>query len=425
MRRLARRIAPLIAVAAFAQETAPLTLEEAAALALRNHPRVAAARLSAEASQETAKQTRTQLSPVFAANFTGSVAEHGGRIGAGQLNASSLFSRTGAGISITQVLFDFGRVSALTASAKSRAAAQTEMSAAVRAEVLLRVHEAYFRALSARALERVARETLEARKLILRQISALVASNLRSTLDQSFAELNAIEAELAVDRAENEARSAMVHLAAAVGSGEERSYRLADPEMPEPLAPDAEALSREAIRGRPDIASLRLNVEAARQFAESERRQSLPSVTATGVGGFLGIRDQRLRPHYAALGLNLNIPVFNGGLFDSRRREAGLRAEVSSHELRDLEIRVARDVRAAWIDAGNAYRRLALTGKTLEYAGKTVRLARSRYELGLATVVELNQAELSRTSAEVTAAAARYDYLWRRSVLNYHAGALR
>lgn len=421
-----RRWLPLVLVSvAVAQDASLLTLQEAEAIAMRNHPRVAAARLAAEASQETAKQFRATLSPVLAANFTGSVAEHGTRIGAGQLNASSLFSRTGAGISISQVIFDFGRVAALTASARSRAGAQAELATAVRAETLLRVREAFFRVLSAETQSRISRATLDTLRLTLRQISALVASNLRSTLDQAFAELNVSEAELALDRAENEARSAMVHLAASMGTREDRSYKLADPELPQPMEGSADALAEQAIRARPDLASLRLNVEAARRFAESERRQSMPAVTAVGAGGFLGARDERLRPHYAALGLNLNIPVLNGGLFDSRRREADIRAEVSGQELRDLEIRVARDVRAAWIDSMNAHRRLALTQKTLEYAAKTLRLAQTRYELGLATIVELNQAQLSRTTAEVGAAAARYDYLLKRSILDYHAGSLR
>jgi len=408
-----------------AQQPEILTLAEAESIAIRNHPRIAAANSAAEASQETARQIRAGLSPLLSANLTASVAEHETRLGAGQLNPSSLFSRTAAGLNISQVIFDFGRARTLANSARSRAAAQTELTGVVRAEVLLRVREAYYRGLLAETGLRVARDTVEARRLTLRQISTLAASNLRSTLDVSFAELNLSEAELVLDRSENDARASLVHLAAALGSNQEPTYQLRDEPIPNPLDGGVELHVAEALRSRPELASLRMNFDAAKQFAESERRQSFPVFSGTAVGGFFGVRDARLRPHYGAIGVNLNIPVFNGSLFTSRRREAEFKAEVANQEVRDLEIRTARDVRAAWIDAENANKRLASTAKLLEHAGKTLRLAQTRYDLGLSSIVELNQAQLSRAVADVTAASAKYEYLIKRAILDYHSGALR
>ncbi len=420
-----KRLALLMAASAFAQGPAKLTLAEAEDIAARNHPRIAAARANAEASRETEKQLKTGLMPLVSANFTGSIAEHGTRLGAGQLNPSSLFSRSAAGLNITQTLFDFGRVNALAGAARSRASAQAETVNAVRAETVLRVREAFFRGLLARAQVRIAEETVESRRSVAKQVRALVASNLRSTLDQSFAELSAAEAELALDRASNEQRSAMVHLAAALGSSQETAYQLQEEAMPGPLEGELDAAVAEAMRARPELASLRLQAEAARRFAASERRQALPSLGLTALGGQFGPRDSRLHPSYGSFGLNLNIPLFNGNLFGSRRREAELRAEAAQQEARDFEIRIARDLRSAWIDAVTAQQRLTVTARLLEHAARTLKLAQTRYDLGLAAIVELNQAQLSRMSAEFTDAAARYDYMLKRSVLDYHAGRIR
>jgi outer membrane protein len=405
---------------------AALTLAEAEAMALRNHPRVASARLLAEAAKEAPKQARAGLSPVVAGNVTGSVAENGTRLGAGNLNASSLFSRSAAGIAINQVIWDFGRVRALTASMEARAAALGETAAAVRGEVLLRVRESYFRVLLAQMQLRVLRENLEARRLTLRQIGALAQSNLRSTLDVSFAELNVAEAELALNRAESDVRAGEVELSAALGYGDARRFTLADPGDPAAaLADSADALVQEALGARAELAALRQQTRAANQFAESEKRQSMPTLSATGVAGVYGVKDANLRQRYGALGMNLNIPFFNGGQFASRRVEAQLRAQAVSEDLRELEVRISRDVRAAWVEADNARLRMTLTARVLEQAVKTLRLAQTRYELGLGTIVELSVAQLSRTTAEVGAGVGRFEYLLRRSVLEFQVGGLR
>ncbi len=412
----------LIPLALAAQAPKPLTLAEAESLAIRNHPRVAAARLRSEAAEESTKQAKAALSPIFSGDVTGSVADHGSRLGAGLLNASSLFSRTAAGLNINQTLFDFGRTRTLTAAAQFRASAERETANSVRAEIVLRVRDAYFRALLAQSQLKVNQETVEARQLTLKQISALAQSNLRSTLDVSFAELNLAEAELLLDRARNDSRSSQVMLAAALGESAGQQYVLQDEPLPLPLDQTADLFVAHALQARPDLASLRLQERSAQSLAESERRQGLPMLTARGVAGFYGPHDPRLQPRYAGVGVNLNIPIWNGRLFSSRQQEAELRAQVVHQEARDLEIRIARDIRAAWIDAENSFQRLALTAKVLNQAQRTLKLAQTRYDLGLGSIVELSQAQLSRTSADVLTARARYEYLLSRALLDFHAG---
>ena len=77
------------------------------------------------------------------------------------------------------------------------------------------------------------------------------------------------------------------------------------------------------------------------------------------------------------------------------------------------------------LGAQTAYERLDLTAKLLEQATLTASLARERYNLGLSSIVELSQAELNQTAAEIRATAARYDYLLQLSIVDYQAGRLR
>lgn len=415
----------LAALAAYGQQT--LTLSEAEGIAVRNHPRLASARLAAEAAREGPRQLRGRLAPELTANLTGVVANSGAQIGAaGVLQAPTVFSRASGGFALNQMIWDFGRIKALTASAEARATALGESATAIRGEVLLRVRETYFRLLLAQMQVRVLRENVDARKLTYRQIGALAQSNLRSTLDVSFAELNVAEAELQLARAESDVRAGEVEFSASLGYSDSRQFTLSDPGEPNsPLSATADELITGALGARAELASLRQQVRAAKQFAESEKRQSLPTLSASAAIGMNPLRDELVRQRYGAAGVSLNIPILNGGQFASRRAEAQLRAQAVEQDLREMEVRISRDVRNAWVEADNARQRLALTSKVLDQARKTLRLAQTRYDLGLGTIVELSAAQLSQTTAEVGSGLARYDYLLRRSSLDFQLGNLR
>ena len=61
----------------------------------------------------------------------------------------------------------------------------------------------------------------------------------------------------------------------------------------------------------------------------------------------------------------------------------------------------------------------------MDQAGRALRLAKARYEIGLSGILELTQAQLAQTSAQIAAANAKYDYLTRVANLNYAVGAFR
>jgi outer membrane protein len=66
-----------------------------------------------------------------------------------------------------------------------------------------------------------------------------------------------------------------------------------------------------------------------------------------------------------------------------------------------------------------------VTARLLDQATRALHLAQARYDLGLGSIVELTQAQLSQTSAEITSASAKYEYQIERSKLDYASGAMR
>jgi outer membrane protein len=127
----------------------------------------------------------------------------------------------------------------------------------------------------------------------------------------------------------------------------------------------------------------------------------------------------------AAAGVNVNIPIFNGRLFGALRSEANSRALAEDQYVRDLQNRIVRDVRTAWLNANSAFQRLALTDQFLKQATDALDLAQACYKLGLSSIIELSQAQLNMTQAQLESASAKYDYQTQLSTLNYQIGALR
>ncbi|HUA58025.1 MAG TPA: TolC family protein [Verrucomicrobiae bacterium] len=425
MRRAASTCAAaaLCCAAAFAQPA--MTLEQARQTALRNHPRIASAQFEAQASGFAIQEVRSAFLPTVYANVTGAGSEHGAVLSAGAVTTSSLYSRGSSGFVANQLLTDFGRTSNLERSARLRSASRESAVSNTRAQVLVEVQQAYYQALADESVLQVAQATLDLRRLTLRQVTALARSSLRSTVDVSFAQVNVSQAELDLYRAEDSAKASHARLSAAIGYPNDQPYSLTDEPLPPALNPDVDQLIAQAMHERPDLASLQYSHEALATYAEAEKDLRNPSINAIAVAGAAPVRDDRLPKTYSAAAINVTIPVLNGGLFKARREEAESHAAAADKNAQDMAVQIARDVRVAWLEANDAFRRLDVTARLVAEANEALRLAQARYDNALGSIVELNQAQLNQTSAEITAATAKYEYLARRAVLDYETGVLR
>lgn len=408
-----------------AQETLHLTLIEAEKLAVQNNPALGSAKFIANAAAQIPAEIHSGLEPTMFGSVTGVGADSGSRLAAGGLNNPVVYDRLGSGLSLSQLITDFGRTSNLVSSAKFRASAQDQFTETVRANILLDTDRSYFAVLRSQSLLTVAQQTVSARQLVSDQVTQLAAAKLKSQLDVSFANVNLADARLQLADAQNGVKAAIAQLATAIGLPGQEQFVLAEEPMPGPLPDRADPLIQEAIQKRPELANLRLQSTAADRFVNAEKALAYPSIGVIATAGFVPAGQAAIPGRYGALGANVTIPIFNGGLFKARRSEAELRSLAAKKDVEDLENRVVRDVRMAYLSATNAYERVSLTAQLLDQAQLGVDLAQSRYDLGLSSIVELSQAQLNYTSAQIVNASAKYDYQVQHSLLQYQTGVLR
>jgi outer membrane protein len=420
----------VLSTAALAQTPVKLNLRDAEALALKNHPQVLAAQYAVSALNQRIDETRAAYYPTLSGDVTGSQANPRARIGAGYLSDSSLFNRIGQGITLSQLITDSGRTSNLVASSRLEAGAAGQTAQATRYDVLVRVNQAYFGTLRAQGLVKVAQQTVAARQLLVDQVTALFNNKLRSELDVSFVEVNLSQAKLLLLQAQDQVQEAFAELTRTLGSQQTAAYELVD--EPLPLSPprDSEDLVAQGLGSRPELASLQMSRDAAYRFERAEKALSYPTANLVGVGGYMPYISQLALPRvipseYEGVAVNIQIPILNGGLFKARRQEAHFRALEADQRLRDEAQAIARDVRTAFASATVAYQRLDVTAQLMRQATLALDLAQGRYNLGLSTIVELTQAELNVTSAEIENLSAKYDYQSQDATLQYTLGALR
>jgi outer membrane protein len=404
-----------------------LTLKDAEALAIKNNPQISVAHLLALASQQVAREVRSNLWPTATGNITGVDAESGTRITAGFLNNPIIYERAAAGVTVTQLITDFGRTTNLVASANYSARAENENALATRQQILLAVNRAFYNALEAQAVLTVAQETVKARQTVADQVGALFKNKLKSELDFSFASVNLAQAKLLLLDAQSNQDAAQATLSTVLGFPNVQAFTLTDDQNPAAQPPaNVDDLISQAFSARPEIRSLQFEYQSATKFQKAERDLMFPSIRATGAVGVTPIGNAAVAPSpqsfsntYGAVGANMEIPIFNGFQYLARSKEASLRAQATDERLRDLKNTISRDVRTSWLGANAAYQKLAVTQQLLDQAKLALDLAQSRYKLGLGSIVEVSQAQLQETQAEIAFAQAGYDYRLSLAVLSY------
>lgn len=411
----------------------PLTRAQAEQLAIKNNPRISVGRLLALAQHQVYRETRSGELPTFNADITAADAQEGSRIGAGALTASRLFEHAGAGVTLNQLLTDFGRTTNLVSSSKLREKAENANALATEEDIILATDQAFYNALQAQALLKVAQQTVSTRQSVESQVNELTKSKLKSEVDLAFAQVNLSEAKLLQLDAQNNLDSSIAALTAVLGFDKEVQYQLVEDntQAPVPPPPDVDVVTKTALQQRPDLQAVTYNQQAAEKFRRAQRDQQLPTISALGIAGGTPVRPDCVggcfpnyftSSWYGAVGVNMSIPVFNGFLYSAEASEAKYRAQAAAEDTRDLRDRVVRDVRTAWLAANTAFQRVGVAQELSKEADLSLRLAQGRYQLGLSSIVELSQAQLQQASAAIGYVNAEYQYKLALSTLDFEMG---
>ncbi len=267
--------------------------------------------------------------------------------------------------------------------------------------VILAASGAYLQTLAAAERVRSQAAQVENAQAIYNQAVVRKQAGTNSKLDvmRSLVELQTEQQRLT--SLESEFQKDKITMARVAGLPLDRELELTEhlsQEQPADLPKEPDALQT-AYRGRADIQAARAQVRAAELALSAARAERLPSASINGDYGVLGPNPTSTHGVFNVTG-GVNMPIWQGG----RVKGDILQAEATLHqrqaELADAQAAVEEQVRTALIDWQTAETQTGVARTNREYAAETLAEARDRFGAGVATTVEVVQAQQQVASAE-------------------------
>lgn len=385
-----------------------LSVDDAVAIALESQPSIQARLGDYAAAAFRVDQEFSRLLPQLSASWTAARAQNVSTPGTITSTQGTTWTTSSAGprISLSQVLFDFGKSWASTDVARRLAEVALEDTELQRQLVTQTVKEAFTNINFAQRLIRVNEQALQRAELNLRSARGFFEVGTRPKSDVTRAEVDVANARVDVIRARNAERLARVALATAMGLPATTPLQIEDNLIYQPVSLDPARLTEEALRQRPESRQARLQADAAEGRVRRAFRDFFPDITGDG---FYGAQRTDLSEVWE-LRLSLNWSLFDGGNRIARYREAKANLDAAQARVRATELDVSREVEQAQSNVIESQERIQAAQVAVTSAQENFRLAQGRFDAGVGTILELTDAQLALTLAQNTEAQALADY---------------
>ncbi|HEX5387859.1 MAG TPA: TolC family protein [Gemmatimonadales bacterium] len=400
-----------------------LTSTDIADLALRNNPATREAWANARAAAAAYGTARGAYYP--AVDAAASIERiktiaTGGRVAASQ-------TIYGPSASLSWLLFDFGARSGAVEGARQALLAADWTHNATIADVVLGAEVAFYQYLADQALISAQEASLRDAEANLAAAEARQKVGVATIADVLQARTALSQARLALETTQGARETARGALALALGLPASLPYDVDSLAAPEPIAPVAdsvEAIIARAVRERPDLAATRAQAAQAEARVRELRGARLPSLQATGTGGFTYLANRPGGGNNYTIGLGLSIPLFNGFAREYQQREAQALAEAARARAQTTEQQVSFEVFSAYYSLQTAARRVRTAADLLASAEQSVEVALGRYKAGVGTVLDLLAAQSALADARAQQVDARLTWQTSLAQLAHDAGAL-
>jgi len=415
---LAFALGPAAGAAEFPER---LTLDEAVAIALKEHPTLRESRDKMDAARYGIGVSRAAYFPqmgftwnYFYGNSFPRTARGTGAFVTSPSVASALTStQEGTNFyiyrfSLNQLIYDFGKTSGTVDQSKSTFSQTKEDYAGNRQQVVLDLRSAFYGLLAARRAQKVAEENVRQNQELYKQAQGFYNVGLRAKIDVTKAEANLANAEANLIKAKNAVDLARVSLTNAMGLKALPHKELEDVLEVAPQPRPLEELRAFGLERRPEIVKNRYQQDSGVAAVRVAKSGYFPTLSSTAAYGWQGSDYPVVGDWW--LGAAVTIPLFEGGLtrYSVAQARSNLSATVSDLEV--LRQNVTKEVEQAYLDVKSGWEFIKATKKALESARENLRLAWGRYQAGVGTIIEVTDAQVQFAQADLNYVQALYDY---------------
>ena len=429
------------------QDTTRIAFGEAVRIALDQNTDI-------KRAQAAARQANLQVQSEWMdflpdANIRSSVSRRYGRnfsqVTGDFTTRSTDFFNLGGNSSIT--LFNGFENTASLNQAQAQADADRMSLKQSRRDVVFTVVDQFIALAESRELVRVRREERDTRRRQLQQIQAFVEAGSRPVSDLYTQQADVADAEQQLLQAKREREITRTRLIQTLQLSPRKAYAFQQPGLQTDSARvetyDLSALIDRAFDQRLDLQVAQAERSAAETGIRAARSSYYPSLSISGnYGSDWTSRGQIPDPDNptqfieqsfgeqidnnrgGSVSLSLNIPIFSNLNRSAQVEQAQVQAQNAEYALQDQRQQVALQVRQAYLDYRNAVKQLDAATKRLRAARQSRDATLERYNLGSASIVELQNARRDFVSAASDQVQAQYQVLFQRKRVDYRVGTL-
>jgi outer membrane protein TolC len=324
-------------------------------------------------------------------------------------------------VGIRQTLLDFGKgLEAIAASRAEKGSAEQDVIA-LHNLIQLNAENAFYDVAAAQKLVEVAKKSMAQFKETYRRADMQVKTGVRPPFDRTQAEVELSKAQLTLIQARSTRDLARIALVNIMGMRRQVSFALK--EAPVQALPtsvsalDMQRLTDAALRARPEMRRIELQVESARDRLKEQRLQYTPNFFASGwVGDYAADYPVQERNAWG-FGVGVSLNLFDGWATTYRVKELKARLEQQQALAKRQSQSIVAEVAAAYMGLVRAEQNETVADAGAEFARENFQYARKRYDADVGTILELLVAETSLVNAEAVQVEARYRYATRLAAL--------
>lgn len=281
------------------------------------------------------------------------------------------------------------------------------------------IRKAYYDALIAREKLSLVEQSIARWEQARKDTNALFRQGVAADIDTLKAFLSVENLKPDLIRARSAVMVSSTKLKNAMGVDQSTELELTDrlAYREQPLPPDLATLYAEALDNRPDVRSLKLQLESEDHKVMAARSEGMPSITAFGQYQVQSqfndsqAPDVNGWPRSSSVGLQLSLPIFSGFGTSARIEESRIVRMQTRTRLDDLREQVRAEVEIRLWNLLEARKRIEVQSKTIAVAERSYRITSLRVREGIGSRLELTDAELQLDTAKTNYLQAVYDYL--------------
>lgn len=400
----------------YAQDLIGLSLEECLSLALANHPSLKRAKSSTRdiAAQLEALRAnkRVTLGLTGSARYNGDYDYWDDR-----------YHNETVSLTASKLLYDTGRnrLQQEIRAESLKGSLETERNTQI--TVAANAKRAYYDLVLKLLNRDVEREKLANLEEHLRTAEGFYEVGNSAFIEVTKAQADVSSARVSLLKAENDILVSQEALRVAMGSDSAGSISLSGTLFLPDTAGDVTELIAAALEDRPDYRKLLHDVRGGELSVTNAARSNSPSITGSA-GSSLSKREGYSATNDYNVGVNVNIPIIDGGAMKASLESARAQLEQVNADVESLRQQLTYSVRSAALSLTNALDRVKSSEDGVRYAEENLELAQGRYEVGVGDALELSDAVSTLATSRYTYYQALFDAQTARTDLDEALGHL-